>query len=88
VEGAEDEVLSMAMPGQLPASSAAVSDRVSRSEGAYFDRLFEEFSGPIYNYALRMVGDPDRCFSAVGMNPLVFLRVLVSFWITHPLALL
>ena len=50
----------MAMPGQLPASSAAVSDRVSRSEGAYFDRLFEEFSGPIYNYALRMVGDPDR----------------------------
>ena len=53
-------MLSMAFPGQLPASSAAVSDRVSRSEGAYFDRLFEEFSGPIYNYALRMVGDPDR----------------------------
>ena len=53
-------MLSMAFPGQLPASSAAVRDRVSRSEGAYFDRLFEEFSGPIYNYALRMVGDPDR----------------------------
>ncbi len=27
---------------------------------AEFDRLFEEFSGPIYNYVLRMVGDADR----------------------------
>jgi len=27
---------------------------------ADFDRLFEEFSAPIYNYVLRMVGDPDR----------------------------
>ena len=25
-----------------------------------FDRLFEEYSSPIYNYVLRMVGDPDR----------------------------
>lgn len=25
-----------------------------------FDRLFEEFSAPIYNYVLRMVGDADR----------------------------
>jgi len=25
-----------------------------------FDRLFEEFSAPIYNYVLRMVGDRDR----------------------------
>ncbi len=28
--------------------------------GVDFDQLFEEFSAPIYNYALRMVGDPDR----------------------------
>ncbi|MGH2455980.1 MAG: RNA polymerase sigma factor [Candidatus Limnocylindria bacterium] len=27
---------------------------------AAFDRLFEEFSAPIFNYVLRMVGDPDR----------------------------
>ena len=27
---------------------------------AEFARLFEEFSAPIYNYVLRMVGDPDR----------------------------
>ncbi len=27
---------------------------------ATFARLFEEFATPIYNYALRMVGDPDR----------------------------
>jgi RNA polymerase sigma-70 factor (ECF subfamily) len=53
-------VLSVVMPGQLPARAAAVSDRASRSEGATFDRLFEEFSAPIYNYVLRMVGDPDR----------------------------
>ena len=27
---------------------------------ATFARLFEEYATPIYNYALRMVGDPDR----------------------------
>lgn len=27
---------------------------------AEFDRIFIEHSGPIYNYALRMIGDPDR----------------------------
>ncbi len=25
-----------------------------------FERLFVQYSGPIYNYALRMIGDPDR----------------------------
>ncbi|HEX6140335.1 MAG TPA: sigma-70 family RNA polymerase sigma factor [Candidatus Limnocylindria bacterium] len=29
-------------------------------ERAAFDRIFEEFSAPIYNYVLRMVGDADR----------------------------
>jgi RNA polymerase sigma-70 factor, ECF subfamily len=27
---------------------------------ATFDRIFEEFSAPIFNYVLRMVGDADR----------------------------
>lgn len=27
---------------------------------AAFDRIFEDFSAPIYNYVLRMVGDADR----------------------------
>ena len=30
------------------------------SREAGFDRLFEEFSAPIYNYVLRMVADRDR----------------------------
>ena len=34
-------------------------DRSDAQEGE-FDRLFAEFSGPIFNYALRMVGDADR----------------------------
>ena len=33
---------------------------VTTPDRADFDRLFEEFSAPIYNYVLRMVGDPDR----------------------------
>ena len=33
---------------------------VTTPDRAAFDRLFEEFSAPIYNYVLRMVGDPDR----------------------------
>jgi RNA polymerase sigma-70 factor (ECF subfamily) len=33
---------------------------VSERTHAAFDRLFEEFSAPIYNYVLRMVGDVDR----------------------------
>src|SRR4026208_328200 len=27
---------------------------------AEFDRIFTAYSAPIYNYSLRMVGDPDR----------------------------
>jgi RNA polymerase sigma-70 factor, ECF subfamily len=34
-------------------------DRSQAAEGD-FDRLFGEYSGRIYNYALRMVGDADR----------------------------
>ena len=32
----------------------------SDARQAEFDRLFTEYSGPIYNYALRMIGDADR----------------------------
>ena len=34
--------------------------RDARELEADFARLFEEYATPIYNYALRMVGDPDR----------------------------
>jgi RNA polymerase sigma-70 factor (ECF subfamily) len=33
---------------------------LSGAREAEFDRLFNEYSGPIYNYALRMIGDADR----------------------------
>ena len=32
----------------------------SEARDAEFDRLFVEYSRPIYNYALRMIGDADR----------------------------
>jgi RNA polymerase sigma-70 factor, ECF subfamily len=32
----------------------------SGARDAEFDRLFTEYSAPIYNYALRMIGDADR----------------------------
>ena len=32
----------------------------SDARKAEFDRIFTDYSAPIYNYALRMVGDPDR----------------------------
>ena len=32
----------------------------SDARKAEFDRLFTAYSAPIYNYALKMVGDPDR----------------------------
>ncbi|MDP9467270.1 MAG: RNA polymerase sigma factor [Chloroflexota bacterium] len=33
---------------------------LSDARNAEFDRLFNEYSAPIYNYALRMIGDADR----------------------------
>jgi RNA polymerase sigma-70 factor (ECF subfamily) len=32
----------------------------SHAREAEFDRLFNQYSGPIYNFALRMLGDADR----------------------------
>ena len=50
----------MAMPGPVPWGEPAVTRRASDLREAEFDRIFEEYSAPIYNYVLRMVGDPDR----------------------------
>lgn len=52
----------MALAAWLPFHPARMTvprDRSGARE-AEFDRLFIEFSGPIYNYALRMIGDADR----------------------------
>jgi RNA polymerase sigma-70 factor, ECF subfamily len=49
----------MAMPGGVPWGGAAVSSRPDARERD-FSQLFEEFSSPIFNYVLRMVGDHDR----------------------------
>jgi RNA polymerase sigma-70 factor (ECF subfamily) len=57
---AEDEVQSMAVPGDRPWGAPAVTRRNVESREADFVLLFEEFSAPIYNYVLRMVSDPDR----------------------------
>jgi RNA polymerase sigma-70 factor (ECF subfamily) len=57
----EDEVQSMALPQPMPVRETAVSTRVTRPErDAAFERLFDEFSAPIFNYVLRMVADRDR----------------------------
>jgi RNA polymerase sigma-70 factor (ECF subfamily) len=58
----EDEVLSMAVERRATAGHPPVSvpRPLPASREASFDRLFEEFSSPIHNYVLRMVGDRDR----------------------------
>jgi RNA polymerase sigma-70 factor (ECF subfamily) len=56
----EDEVDSMVLPGRVSWGMPAVSRHAVDDHEAAFARLFEEFSAPIYNYVLRMVGDPDR----------------------------
>jgi RNA polymerase sigma-70 factor (ECF subfamily) len=52
----------MALASWLPFRLAPMTVPQDRSDAhdAEFDRLFREFSGPIYNYALRMIGDADR----------------------------
>jgi RNA polymerase sigma-70 factor, ECF subfamily len=52
----------MAFASWLPFRAPAMTVPRDRSgaRDAEFDRLFTEFSGPIYNYALRMIGDADR----------------------------
>ncbi len=52
----------MALARWLAFHPAAMSPPRDRSDArqAEFDRLFNEYAGPIYNYALRMIGDADR----------------------------
>ncbi len=50
---------SMAVPAPIAWDAPTVTRRAAEGE-AEFARLFEEYSAPIYNYVLRMVGDPDR----------------------------
>ena len=56
----EDEVHSMAVPGQIPWEIPTMTRRATDAREAEFAQLFDEFSAPIHNYVLRMVGDPDR----------------------------
>ena len=49
----------MAVPGGIHLRGTALSARSNVLERE-FAVLFEEFSAPIYNYVLRMVGDHDR----------------------------
>jgi RNA polymerase sigma-70 factor (ECF subfamily) len=51
----------MVLPQPLPVREIAVSSRVTQGQReAGFERLFDEFSAPIFNYVLRMVADRDR----------------------------
>ena len=55
----EDDVQSMVWP--QPLVGPLVSDPAGdAARDAAFERLFAQFSEPIYNYVLRMVGDADR----------------------------
>ena len=57
---AEDEVESVAIHGRLPWEAPTVTQRVTSDREAEFARIFDEYSSPIHNYVLRMVGDADR----------------------------
>ena len=52
----------MALASWLPFRPALMTVPRDRSHAreAEFDRLFNQYSGPIYNFALRMLGDADR----------------------------
>jgi len=52
-------VLAIGMERSSAADPAVTSEGLAAAR-AEFDRLFNEYSAPIYNYVLRMVGDPDR----------------------------
>jgi len=50
----------MAVPGRIPWDISTMTRRVTDAREIEFAQLFDEFSAPIHNYVLRMVGDPDR----------------------------
>lgn len=49
----------------LPVDPSPMSGSVPRLEEATFERLFAEYSSPIFNFVLRMVGDTDRAADIV-----------------------
>ena len=53
-------MLSIGLGRPAPISAAALTAEHVQDSRADFDRLFEQFSSPIFNYVLRMVGDADR----------------------------
>jgi RNA polymerase sigma-70 factor, ECF subfamily len=53
-------VQSIVVPAGAGWRTRPVTHREATAREAEFARLFEEFSTPIYNYVLRMVGDHDR----------------------------
>ena len=50
----------MAVPGTSPWGAPTVTRRAVDANEARFAQLFDEYSSPIFNYVLRMVGDADR----------------------------
>lgn len=50
----------MAVPGGMAWGPPTMSRRATDAREAEFIELFDEYSAPIYNYVLRMVGDADR----------------------------
>ena len=50
----------MVMPAGVAWDEPTVTGRATQALETEFARLFEEYSSPIYNYVLRMVGDADR----------------------------
>ncbi len=50
----------MAWTHRLAETPSVSASRTSPEREATFAALFEEYATPIYNHALRMVGDPDR----------------------------
>ena len=53
-------MLSIPFDRRVARGPAVMSHEDRMTAHGDFDRLFEEFSAPIYNYVLRMVGDRDR----------------------------
>ena len=51
---------SVAIPGPISWDEPAVSRGAVGDRDAEFAQIFDEFSAPIHNYVLRMVGDHDR----------------------------
>jgi len=50
---------------RLPVEPTPVSGPVPRVQETTFERLFAQYSTPIFNYVLRMVGDGDRAADIV-----------------------